>query len=183
MYNKPEQKPTPVTSLQGNTFQGLELKVFSAHLEEWLCLQEEQALKSPGDVCGSVFQPGECVALNKWIILVSTPADDFPKESLEKTPSLSGQHDLEFFFHLLENWIPYKTLRPTQEALSNNRLVLLFHPWARIPLILRHLMIILRHLIVMCLHCSQPWEMHQENWQGLEAFKEPPGMELHFCDY
>ena len=92
-------------------------------------------------MCGSVFQPGECVAINVWIILASTPADDFPKESLEKTPpSLSGQHELEFFFHLLENWIPHKTLRSTQEALSNNSLVLMFHPWTIIPLILRHLM-------------------------------------------
>lgn len=48
-------------------------------------LQEEQVLESPGDISGSVFQPGECVA-QKWIILAGLPAVDSPSEPPEKTP-------------------------------------------------------------------------------------------------
>lgn len=62
---------------------GLGLQELSAVSVERLGLHEEQVLKRPGDVCGSVFQPGECVAQRKWIILAGSPADDFPNESGE----------------------------------------------------------------------------------------------------
>lgn len=61
-------------------------------------------LKSPGDISGSVFQPGEYAAQKKWIILAGSPADDLPNESPEKTPPSSpGQHDLGLSFHPLED--------------------------------------------------------------------------------
>lgn len=69
-------------SLQGNTLQGWDYRN-SVPFQWRLSLHEEQVLKSPGDVCGSVFQPGECVAQRKWIILAGSPADDFPNESAE----------------------------------------------------------------------------------------------------
>ena len=74
------------------------------------------------------FPAWECVAPKEWIILASSPADDFPNESLEKTPpSLSGQHELGLFFQLLqETGSHIKSFAPPKKLLATITVVSCF---------------------------------------------------------
>lgn len=85
-----------------------------------------------------------------WGVCCTKGVDNFSKFTCRWFPQWVSGEDSSFplkatwaeiiFSAPTRDWIPYKILCPDQEALSNHHLSLMFHHWAIIPLIHRHLM-------------------------------------------